>query len=78
MAGFERLTAITAIDWWPRDPRFEVVYLLHSVKKKARIRMVLRAKESDSIESVVRIWRGANWYEREVFDLFGIQFFNHP
>ena len=78
VAGFERLSAVTAVDWWPRDPRFEVVYLLHSVKKNARMRMVLRAKESDSIESVSRIWRGANWYEREVFDLFGVQFFNHP
>ena len=78
VAGFERLSAITAIDWWPRDPRFEVIYLLHSVNRNDRMRMVLRCKESDPIESVTRIWRSANWYEREVFDLFGVQFFNHP
>ncbi len=78
VAGFERLSAITASDWWPRDPRFEVTYFLHSIKKNSRLRMIVRAKESDSIESVTRIWRSANWYEREVFDLFGVQFYNHP
>jgi NADH-quinone oxidoreductase subunit C len=77
-AGFERLSAITAVDWWPREPRFEIVYFLHSIKNNTRLRVVVRAKESDSIESVARIWRSANWYEREVFDLFGLQFFNHP
>jgi NADH-quinone oxidoreductase subunit C len=77
-AGFSRLSAITAVDWWPRQPRFEVVYFLHSPKKNGRLRVAVKAKESDSIESVSRIWRGANWYEREVFDLFGVQFFNHP
>ena len=77
-AGFERLTAITGVDWWPREPRFEIVYFLHSIKKNARLRLVVRAKESDPIESVSRVWRGANWYEREVFDLFGVQFYNHP
>jgi NADH-quinone oxidoreductase subunit C len=77
-AGFVRLSSITAVDSWPRDPRFEVIYFLHSLANNARIRVVVRAKETDSIESVSRIWRSANWYEREVFDLFGVQFFNHP
>jgi len=77
-AGFDRLSAVTAVDWWPREPRFEIVYMLHSLPKNTRLRVIVRAKESDSIESVSRIWRGANWYEREVFDLFGVQFFNHP
>ena len=77
-AGFTRLSAITAVDWWPREPRFEIVYFLHSIEKNARLRVIVRAKESDSLESVSRIWRSANWYEREVFDLFGVQFFNHP
>jgi NADH-quinone oxidoreductase subunit C len=76
--GFDRLSAVTAVDWWPREPRFEVTYLLHSIKNNARLRVVVRAKESDAIESVTRVWRSANWYEREVFDLFGVQFFNHP
>ena len=77
-AGFERLSAVTAVDWWPREPRFEVVYMLHSLKSNSRLRVIIRAKEADSIESISRIYRGANWYEREVFDLFGVQFFNHP
>ena len=78
VAGFERLSAVTAVDWWPREPRFEVVYLLHSLKSNSRLRVIVRAKESDSLESISRLYRSANWYEREVFDLFGVQFFNHP
>jgi NADH-quinone oxidoreductase subunit C len=78
VSGFERLTAVTAVDWWPREPRFEVVYFLHSIKNNTRLRVAVKAKETDSIESVSRIWRSANWYEREVFDLFGVQFYNHP
>ncbi len=77
-AGFDRLTAVTGVDWWPADPRFEVVYFLHSLKNNARLRMVTRLKQSDSIESLARVWRSANWYEREVFDLFGVEFYNHP
>ena len=76
--GFARLSAVTAVDWWPREPRFEVVYFLHSIAKNTRLRVIVRTKESDPLESVSRIWRSANWYEREVFDLFGVQFYNHP
>lgn len=76
--GFERLSAVTAVDWWPRAPRFEVVYLLHSIQKNARLRMNVRLAENEDIDSVCSVWRGANWYEREVFDLFGIRFRNHP
>ncbi len=77
-AGYARLTAVTAVDWWPREPRFEVIYFLHSLQRNTRLRIVVKARESDAVESVSRIWRSANWYEREVFDLFGVQFFNHP
>jgi NADH-quinone oxidoreductase subunit C len=77
-AGFERLSAVTAVDWWPREPRFEVVYLLHSIRKNSRLRMSVRLAEGEDIDSVCSVWRGANWYEREVFDLFGIRFRNHP
>jgi NADH-quinone oxidoreductase subunit C len=76
--GFERLSAVTAVDWWPKTPRFEVVYLLHSVRNNRRLRLKLRLEEGQAVESVVHIWRTANWYEREVFDLFGIPFNNHP
>ena len=77
-AGFERVSGITAVDWWPREPRFEVVYLLHSILNKKRLRMMVRLAEDEEIDSVCSVWRGANWYEREVFDLFGIRFRNHP
>jgi NADH-quinone oxidoreductase subunit C len=77
-AGFERLSAVTAIDWWPREPRFEVVYFLHSMAKNTRLRVNVRLGEDEEIDSVCSVWRGANWYEREVFDLFGIRFRNHP
>ncbi len=76
---FVRLSGITAVDWHPSEPRFEVVYLLHSLEKNARVRVKCRLSGSDpEIESVCSVWRAANWYEREVFDLFGIRFRNHP
>lgn len=77
-AGFERLSGVTGVDWWPREPRFEIVYLLHSIRHNARIRLVARLAENQEIESVFHVWRSANWYEREVFDLFGIVFRDHP
>jgi NADH-quinone oxidoreductase subunit C len=76
--GFERVSGITAVDWWPREPRFEVVYLLHSIRNNKRLRMMVRLAEDEEIDSVCSVWRGANWYEREVFDLFGVRFRNHP
>jgi NADH-quinone oxidoreductase subunit C len=75
---FKRLSAVTAVDWWPSSPRFEIVYLLHSVTHNARLRVKVRAGENEEIETVCYVWRAANWYEREVFDLFGVRFRNHP
>lgn len=75
---FNRISGITGVDWWPADPRFEVVYLLHSVPRNLRVRLKCRVAENEEIESVTSVWRGANWYERETFDLFGIRFRNHP
>jgi len=76
---FVRLSAITAVDWLPADPRFEVVYLLHSLARKQRLRLKCWVSEADPyIDSVTGVWRTADWYEREVFDLFGVRFRNHP
>ena len=75
---FTRVSGITAVDWYPADTRFEVVYLLHSIPQNKRIRLKCRLAENAEIESVTSVWRGANWYEREVFDLFGVRFANHP
>lgn len=76
----DRLSAITAVDWYPVEPRFEVVYFLHSMERRAdRIRLKCRVNgENAEIDSVTSLWQGANWYEREVFDLFGVRFRNHP
>jgi NADH-quinone oxidoreductase subunit C len=76
--GFERLSAVTGVDWWPRAPRFEVVYFLHSLRRNERIRLTARVAEGEALDSISSVWRGANWYEREVFDLFGVVFENHP
>ena len=76
---FVRLSTVTAVDRYPAEPRFEVVYHLHSVERNLRVRLKCRVPGSDpAIDSVTSIWRGANWYEREVFDLFGVRFAGHP
>jgi NADH-quinone oxidoreductase subunit C len=76
---FGRLSTVTAVDRFPNEPRFEVVYHLQAVESKRRLRVKCRIGGADpAIESVTSVWRGANWYEREVFDLFGIRFLNHP
>jgi NADH-quinone oxidoreductase subunit C len=76
---FIRLSAVTAVDWHPADPRFEVVYHLHSIDKNERLRLKCRVGGTDpEIDSVFSVWRAADWYEREVFDMFGIKFRNHP
>ena len=76
---FVRLSSVTAVDWSPAEPRFEVVYHLQSIERNLRLRLKCRlAGERPEIDSVTPVWRGANWYEREVFDLFGVVFRNHP
>ena len=76
---FVRLSSVTAVDRYPSEPRFEMIYHLHSVERKERLRLKCRLPGADPvIESVTSVWRSANWYEREVFDLFGIRFVHHP
>jgi NADH-quinone oxidoreductase subunit C len=76
---FVRLSTVTAVDRYPSEPRYEVVYHLHSIERNERLRLKCRLAAHDpSIESVTSVWRGADWYEREVFDLFGIRFTGHP
>ena len=76
---FNFLSDITCVDWYPADPRFEVVYHLLSIPKKERVRLKVRlSNESPVVESLTSVWPGANYFEREVFDLFGIRFSGHP
>ena len=76
---FVRLSAVTAVDWHPAEPRFEVVYHLHSLEPDRRLRVKCRLSGAQpEIDSVTPVWRGAGWYEREVYDMFGVSFRNHP
>ena len=76
---FVRLSSITAVDWHPANPRFEVVYHLQSIERNLRLRLKCRVGgATPEIDSATPVWRAANWYEREVFDMFGIRFRNHP
>jgi len=78
-AGFERLSTVTAVDRYPSHPRFEVIYHLHSISRNQRLRLkCFLDGDSPEIDSATAVWRSANWYEREVFDLFGVRFRNHP
>lgn len=76
---YERLSAVTCVDWHPAEPRFEVVYHLHSLAQNRRVRLKCRLSgEAPEIDSVYSVWRSADWFEREIFDLFGVRFRNHP
>jgi len=76
------LSTVTAVDWLERVPRFDVVYQLLSLPNQCVLCLKVRVgdpgEENPSVPSVCSIWPGANWYEREVYDLFGIKFAGHP
>jgi NADH-quinone oxidoreductase subunit C len=77
--AFNYLSDITCVDWFPREPRFEVVYHLLSIPNKERVRLKVRLDGAGpAVESLTSVWRGANYFEREVFDLFGVRFTGHP
>ncbi len=76
---FEMLSDLTAVDLLGEEPRFELVYHLYSVAKNHRVRIKARVGESSpEIDSAVALWPSANWMEREVWDLYGIRFRDHP
>jgi NADH-quinone oxidoreductase subunit C len=76
---FNLLVEVTAVDFWPREPRFEIVYMLVSIEHRARLRLKVRLHADDAhVGTVSGIWPAANWLEREVWDLFGITFDGHP
>ena len=76
---FDYLMDVTAVDHWKRKPRFEVVYHLFSLEKTLRLRVkVPVAEPNPEVDSLCSLWPSANWYEREVFDMFGIKFAGHP
>jgi NADH-quinone oxidoreductase subunit C len=77
--SFAYLVDLTAVDWKERQPRFDVVYYLHSfLRNNERIRLKVKVKEGEACPSATAVFETSNWMEREVFDLFGIPFANHP
>jgi len=78
-AGYNAFQDVTAVDWFPSAPRFRVVYHACSHTFKHVIRLTVLVDENDpTVDSITTVWPGANYYEREVFDLFGIRFEGHP
>ena len=78
-AGYNFFEDVTAVDWYPSEPRFQISYSILSHSLKQRIRIVARvSSDTPRIESITSVWPSANFYEREIFDLFGITFSGHP
>ncbi len=69
---------ITAVDWPEREKRFDVVYHLLSPRRNQRIRVKVQTDEATPVPSVISVYRGADWFEREVYDLYGVLFSGHP
>lgn len=77
--GFDMLIDLSAVDWLPRAPRFDVNYQLYSLASHERLRVKVQLSEDrPHVPSVVEVWPAADWHEREVFDFFGIVFDGHP
>ena len=78
-AGYNFFEDLTAVDWFPSSPRFQLSYhiLSHTHKERIRLRVMLE-EASPTVESITTVWPSANFYEREVFDLFGVRFAEHP
>jgi NADH-quinone oxidoreductase subunit C len=73
------LSDVTCADYYPREPRFEMAYHLLSIKHKDRVRLKVQLSGDDPVlESVTPVWASANFFERELFDLFGVRFLGHP
>lgn len=77
--GFNFLSDLTCVDRFPLEPRFELQYHLTSIPRRQKVRLRVHLPGADpAADSVTSVWPGANWMEREVFDLFGIRFQGHP
>lgn len=77
--GFDLLSDVTAVDWLPRDPRFDVNYQLTRTEDAARVRVKVGIGDDDpSVPSATGVYPAANWHECEVYDLFGVDFPGHP
>jgi len=77
-ADFDYMVDLTAVDWPKRPERFDVVYILYSFSRNTRVRVKTMIAEGHKPETAVGVHLTANWLEREVFDMFGIEFAGHP
>jgi NADH/F420H2 dehydrogenase subunit C len=77
-ALFDSCSDVTATDWPPRAERFDVIYVLYSIRHRHRVRVKVRVADQQPLPSVTGIWPGANWLEREMWDMFGINITGHP
>ncbi len=78
-AGYNFFEDLTAVDWYPQEPRIQLSYHIVSHSLKERVRLAVRLDSADlAIDSITPVWPSANFYEREVFDLFGVTFHGHP
>src|SRR2546421_7549609 len=76
---FNFFSDLPCVDWYPSEPRFEVIYHLLSHQLKERVRLKVKLQGDDAaVESITSLWPAANFFEREVFDLFGVRFLGHP
>lgn len=76
---FDYIVHVSSVDWPDDEERFEVVWEFYSIRKRHRIRLKARVPESDCVvDSLTDLWKGADFMEREVFDMMGIRFRNHP
>lgn len=77
--AFNHLSDVAGIDYWPKEPRFAVAYQLYSMRDGTDLRLKVYTDDSDAqLPSVSGIWPTANWLEREIFDMFGLTFTEHP
>jgi len=77
-AAFDLCTDLTATDWPPRPARFDVVYCLYSTRHRHRLRVKTMVADNQPLASATAVWPSTNWLEREVFDMFGVNFVGHP
>ena len=75
---FWNIVDITAVDWPGRERRFDVVYHLLSPVKNLRVRIKMEVAENETVQSIIDLFPGADWFERETYDLYGIPFVGHP
>ena len=76
--NFDQLLDITAVDNPSKESRFDLIYIIQSLKKNKKLILKTSLKENESIETITSVHKAADWYERECYDLFGIEFTNHP